>query len=64
VDGVRKERQKGIKRGPYKRKNKATNSDTATSPAPNANFESASWLINNALRLLIRTINRFSLPPN
>ncbi|KAG0702066.1 hypothetical protein DFH29DRAFT_982501 [Suillus ampliporus] len=39
VDGVRKERQKGIKRGPYKRKNKSGNSDPATSPTPNATFE-------------------------
>lgn len=42
VDGVRKERQKGIKRGPYKRKNKSGGSDTATSPTHNATFETFS----------------------
>ncbi|KAG1748354.1 uncharacterized protein EDB91DRAFT_876156 [Suillus paluster] len=42
IDGVRKERQKGIKRGPYKRKNKSGNSDPATSPTPNATFETFS----------------------
>ncbi|KAG8216919.1 hypothetical protein J3R82DRAFT_7195 [Butyriboletus roseoflavus] len=31
VDGTRKERQKGIKRGPYKRKNKTANSNTEAS---------------------------------
>ena len=29
VDGVRKERQKGIKRGPYKRKNKSTGGEAS-----------------------------------
>ncbi|KAJ8588323.1 hypothetical protein M405DRAFT_261313 [Rhizopogon salebrosus TDB-379] len=42
VDGVRKERQKGIKRGPYKRKNKASSNEAATTPTPNANFENFS----------------------
>ncbi|CAL1699046.1 unnamed protein product [Somion occarium] len=34
VDGVRKERKKGIKRGPYKRKNKSLNGDTIVSAPP------------------------------
>jgi neural Wiskott-Aldrich syndrome protein len=31
VDGTRKERKKGIKRGPYKRKNKSENGDISMS---------------------------------
>ncbi|KAH8548905.1 hypothetical protein BGW37DRAFT_158916 [Umbelopsis sp. PMI_123] len=34
VDSVRKERKKGVKRGPYKRRNQANNSSASASPTP------------------------------
>jgi hypothetical protein len=34
IDSVRKERKKGVKRGPYKRRNQANNSSASASPTP------------------------------
>lgn len=48
VDGVRKERQKGIKRGPYKRKNKGAATDTSFAGFPAASGDDSEWQANGA----------------
>ncbi|KAI6148771.1 hypothetical protein BKA82DRAFT_476882 [Pisolithus tinctorius] len=48
VDGVRKERQKGIKRGPYKRKNKAATAETPFGGFPAAGGGDSEWQANGA----------------
>jgi hypothetical protein len=37
IDSVRKERKKGVKRGPYKRRNQANSSSASASPTPTPN---------------------------
>lgn len=48
MDGVRKERQKGIKRGPYKRKNKVATTDASFGGFPATGGGDSEWQANGA----------------
>ncbi|KAI6108625.1 hypothetical protein EDD16DRAFT_71738 [Pisolithus croceorrhizus] len=48
MDGVRKERQKGIKRGPYKRKNKVATADASFGGFPATGGGDSEWQANGA----------------